>query len=175
MAKQVVTPKSQKPYARIDSSKVAEGAVAYKAKGKSLSKLGSANLSYDMMDDKSLLDLMKTTRAGIKYNQFVKYTQRIPFSIEDWSSFLHLSVRSMLRYKKEKKTFDPIQAEKILQIVMLYQSGVALFGEQERFDKWLDSRIISLGGIKPKSLLDNSFGIAMVRDQLGRIAHGVLA
>jgi len=31
------------------------------------------------------------------------------------------------------------------------------------------------GSLKPKSLLDSSFGIRMISDQLGRIEHGVLA
>lgn len=156
------------------SSTANEGSAAYTSRNKSSTKL-PVSLSYDMMDDGSLMNLMKVTRAGIKYSQFQKFTQNLPFTMEEWADMLHLSGRSMLRYKKEKKTFDPIQAEKILQIVMLYQRGVEVFGEASYFDEWLGSRVVTLGGVKPKSLLDNNFGITLVRDQLGRIEHGVLA
>jgi len=34
---------------------------------------------------------------------------------------------------------------------------------------------VPLGGIKPKELLDTTYGINMIADELGRIEHGVLA
>jgi len=58
---------------------------------------------------------------------------------------------------------------------MLYQKGAAVFGDAHVFDRWLATEVISLGGLVPKSLLDNSFGIRLITDQLGRIEHGVLA
>ncbi|NEN24917.1 DUF2384 domain-containing protein, partial [Cryomorpha ignava] len=41
--------------------------------------------------------------------------------------------------------------------------------------QWLDSNIVALGGIKPKTLLDSSFGISILNQELIRIEHGVLA
>ncbi len=58
---------------------------------------------------------------------------------------------------------------------MLYQYGVEVFGDKENFDTWLKSKSISLGGRTPKDLLDTKFGIGMVKDELGRIEHGILA
>ena len=40
---------------------------------------------------------------------------------------------------------------------------------------WLDAENIALGGVKPKSLLDSTFGIEIVKDELTRIEHGILA
>jgi putative toxin-antitoxin system antitoxin component (TIGR02293 family) len=58
---------------------------------------------------------------------------------------------------------------------MLYYYGIEVFGGQERFNTWLTTKNTALGGIKPKDLLDSSFGIQMLKDELTRIEHGVLA
>ena len=119
--------------------------------------------------------LINTTRHGIPYHTFTKMTEKSPFGLDDWSSFLHLSERTMQRYKKEKKAFDPIHSERILEITMLYDRGSEVFGKSEKFDTWLNSKSIALGGIKPKELLDSTFGIGMLKNELTRIEYGVLA
>jgi putative toxin-antitoxin system antitoxin component (TIGR02293 family) len=60
-------------------------------------------------------------------------------------------------------------------IELLYKKGIEVFGEEENFYAWMDFKSIPLGGVKPKDLLDTSFGINMIRDELGRIEHGILA
>ena len=57
---------------------------------------------------------------------------------------------------------------------MLYKYGVEMFGDKDNFNTWLNSKSIPLGGSKPKDLLDTKFGISMVKDELGRIEHGIL-
>jgi putative toxin-antitoxin system antitoxin component (TIGR02293 family) len=58
---------------------------------------------------------------------------------------------------------------------MLYEYGIEVFGDRDNFNIWLNSRSIALGGRSPKELLDTKFGIDLVKDELGRIEHGVLA
>lgn len=81
----------------------------------------------------------------------------------------------MQRYKKENKTFDPIYSEKILEITMLFNYGKEVFGDEDNFNTWLQTKSIALGGRAPKELLSNTFGIRLVKDELARIEHGVLA
>ncbi|MDN5292625.1 MAG: hypothetical protein PWQ06_2864, partial [Anaerophaga sp.] len=50
-----------------------------------------------------------------------------------------------------------------------------VFGSTSNFLTWINSKSIPLGGVKPIDLLDNSFGINMVKDELIKIEHGVLA
>jgi len=119
--------------------------------------------------------LSQTVKHGVKYSLFRKLTDPIPFSAFDWSAILHLSERTMQRYKTEKKTFDPIYSDKILQIAILYKLGNEVFGDKANFDTWLETKSVALGGVKPKELLDNTFGISLVKDELNRIENGVLA
>lgn len=132
-------------------------------------------LSYSSVDDKSILKLIDMVRQGIKFSNFTELVKSSPFNINEWSDFLHLSERTMQRYKKEKATFGNIHSEKILQITLLFKYGVDVFGDKKKFNTWLETDNLSLGRIKPKELLDNSFGIDLIKDELTRIEHGVLA
>lgn len=123
-----------------------------------------------------IFNLIKTSRKGIRFSIFEKIASIIPFTIEDWSKYLNLSERTIQRYKKnETSTFDPIQSEKIISLKILYDYGVEVFGNKEYFDDWLNSKNIALGNQAPKEFLDTSFGIEYIKNELTRIAHGVLA
>ncbi|HMG69386.1 MAG TPA: MbcA/ParS/Xre antitoxin family protein [Chitinophagaceae bacterium] len=81
----------------------------------------------------------------------------------------------MQRYKKEKKSFDPIHSEKNLEVTLLYNLGVEVFGNKDKFNTWLETKNLALGGMKPKELLDNTFDIGLLKDELVRIEYGILA
>lgn len=132
-------------------------------------------VSVEATDDQQILDLIELTREGIKFNTFYRIAMKGPFDMHEWSDFLHLSERTFQRYKKEKKKFSSLHSEKILEITMLYTKGVEIFGDKDNFNSWLDNKNVALGGIKPRELMDSSFGIELVKDELTRIEHGVLA
>jgi len=139
------------------------------------SKIAEPMIAYSSMDDNDVLSLINAVRNGISYSFFSNLVRISTFSLPEWSYFLHLSERTLQRYKKEKKNFGPVYSEKILEITMLYKYGKEVFGNEENFSSWLDSSNIALGNSSPKQLLDSNFGIEMVKDELGRIEHGVLA
>lgn len=130
---------------------------------------------YNSVDDRDILLLIKKTREGMKYSTFTGLQKEIPLKPADWSRILHLSERTLQRYKKEKTDFAPIYSEKILEIKLLFNKGSDVFGNIKNFNQWLNSKNLALGGIKPISLLDNTFGITLLKDQLTRIEHGILA
>lgn len=132
-------------------------------------------MNYDAVDDRDIFLLIKKSREGIKYSTFRKISKNIPLKTADWSKVLHLSERTLQRYKKEKLSFAPLYSEKIIEIQLLFNEGSDVFGDRVNFYKWLNSKNISLGGITPLSLFDNTFGISMVKDEIARIEHGILA
>ena len=137
--------------------------------------VNEAAVSYQTLGNKSIMSLIHTVRQGISFTAFMSLVNKGPFNVSEWSSFLHLSERTMQRYKKEEKKFDSIHSEKILEITLLYKKGVEVFGDSERFNAWLNATNIALGNVKPKDLLDNTFGISLLKDEIDRIEHGVLA
>lgn len=138
-------------------------------------KVLEPEVSYSKMESNDIFSLLEYIKKGIKYSAFLKFVQSTPFTLSDWSEFLHLSERTMQRYQKEKKSFDALQSEKILEIAILYKKGVELFGGSKQFDAWLVSNNIALGNKQPKAFLNSSMGVNLILDELHRIEHGVLA
>jgi putative toxin-antitoxin system antitoxin component (TIGR02293 family) len=133
------------------------------------------NITYGSTDDKDVIHLIKATRLGVTFHLFITVANKTPFSLAEWAAYLKMSERTMQRHKREKKSFDPIYSDKILQITLVYNLGTEVFGDKEKFNTWLETQNLALGGIKPKELLDNTFGIGLLKDELTRIEHGVLA
>src|SRR5438132_9559275 len=121
------------------------------------------------------LELIHTFRKGMPYSRFSRIAAQSPFTVDDWSKILHLTVRSLQRYKKERLSFDPMLTERIILISQLNELGRDVFGDAEKYALWIDSKIIALGGIKPKELLDTNRAIEMVKDELTDIDDGILA
>ena len=74
---------------------------------------------------------------------------------------------------KRKTEFGSAVTEKILEVEEVYRVGLAAFGDT--FHHWMKTENMALGGVKPKSMLKNSFGIRLLLDEMGRMEHGVLA
>ena len=129
---------------------------------------------YPILDDDSV-GMVNLLREGVEFPYLNSISDRINFTLEDWASYLHLSERTIQRYKKEKKPFDTIYTEKIVQIDLLYKRGTEVFGNEANFHTWMETKSIPLGGVKPKDLLDTTYGINLVADELGRIEHGIFA
>lgn len=144
-------------------------------KAKAKAPQSKSAYSYKSVDDKNVLGLIDTVRQGVPYEEFEKIFRDGPFTLQEWANFLQISERTIQRNQKEKKAFQPAQSERIIEIAMLYQYGVEVFGDKENFNTWLNAKSIALGGRVPRELLDTRWGLGMVRDELGRIEQGVLA
>lgn len=57
----------------------------------------------------------------------------------------------------------------------LYQHGIEVFGNEEKFIAWVETKNLALGGKKPKEMLDTNLNINLVKDELVRIEHGIFA
>ncbi len=139
------------------------------------SKILEPEVSYASTQSNSVFSILEFIKKGIKYNQFLKYNQQTPFSISDWSEFLHLSERTLHRYQKDKKTFDASQTEKIMEIILVYKKGKEVFGNNKNFDNWLIQKNIALANKMPKEFLTSSTGLKLLMEELHKIEHGILA
>ncbi len=138
-------------------------------------ELNEAMIRYESLGNGNIVYLIQSSREGISFSQFQQLSENLPFSMREWSEILHISERTIQRYKKESLVFEPLQSERILEIALLKRKGIDVFGSEKNFYTWLKSVNPALGGITPRELLDNSFGIGLIKDELLRIEHGVLA
>jgi putative toxin-antitoxin system antitoxin component (TIGR02293 family) len=126
----------------------------------------------DFFNDK--LMMIGVIREGVPYSLFTIIQDYTPFSEKDWSNFLDLSTKSLLRYKQSTKNFKPIHSEKIIEMAEVTTIGLDVFGNMEKFKLWLETPNFSLGNIKPKDLLLDSYGKELVISELTRINYGIL-
>jgi putative toxin-antitoxin system antitoxin component (TIGR02293 family) len=135
----------------------------------------AGSILLNTLDNRSVLRLIETSRKGVDLDTFDELAAEFPFDLSDWSKILHISERTIQRYRRDKKKLDSIHTDRLLQIMILLNKGVDVFGNSDNFITWLNSVNIALGGITPISLLDNAFGINMVTNELTKIEYGVLA
>lgn len=148
---------------------------SYKTKPLKPDEFREKNASYASLDDGEALTYIEHIRNGISYSFFSNFFETSALTMQEWSEILHLNLRTLQRYKKDEIIFDSLQSERILQILLLNNYGVEVFGSPQKFHSWLETDNVALGKIKPKSLFDSSFGINLIKDELSRIEQGILA
>lgn len=116
-------------------------------------------------------DLIVASREGVLRTDFVEFAKNIKHSMQSLSSIIPASYSSLTK----KKVFDLETSERIFELAELYARGKDVFGSIDTFNDWLHTVSIPLGGESPFSLLDTSFGIEIVKNEIGRIDHGVFA
>ncbi len=128
------------------------------------------------LEGQVLLNLRKRARRGIAAKTFFgDISKESPFDLNEWSQFLDTPVQTLELHRKQGKKFNFSISERILQILMLNRMGIEVFGSAKEFHAWTKRKNIALGGVTPEALMDSIFGIRMVRDQLGRIAYGIIS
>lgn len=81
--------------------------------------------------------LINSIKRGIWFPDFKTIVYKSAFNINEWFNFLHLSERTIQWYKKENKTFDSIYSGKIYELIMLFNYGQEVFGDENAFNTWL--------------------------------------
>jgi len=140
-----------------------------------VSKLSKEDYDISMIDFLSnRLLMIKVIEEGIPFQLFDKIYELSPFPINYWSEVLHLSLKSLQRYRQSLRQFDPIHSEKIIEIAEVIETGKNVFGSNDKFKLWLETPNFALGKSRPMDLLKYSYGKEMVLTELGRIEHGIL-
>ena len=113
-------------------------------------------------------------RRGIPNSLFMSIKDMAPFSDQEWSDFLDISLKSLQRYKKElAHVFRPIHSEKIIELAEVTSVGLEVFDTSDDFATWLNSPCYALGNIRPMELLRDSYGKELVLNELQRIDQGI--
>lgn len=113
-------------------------------------------------------------RQGIPNALFKSIKEMAPFSDQNWSDFLDISLKSLQRYKKESAhIFKSIHSEKIIELAEVTSVGLEVFDSNEDFATWLNAPCAALGNMTPLELLKDSYGKEMVMNELNRIDQGI--
>jgi uncharacterized protein (DUF2384 family) len=107
------------------------------------------------------------------YKKFDALTVKIPFTLKEWASVLHLSDRTIQRYARENKPFEGIYADRLVQIEKVINESGKVFKKPIDFYQWLHEKHVVLGYVLSAASLQTQDGIQMLLDELGRIQQGV--
>jgi len=120
----------------------------------------------------SWMNLVELARQGISKDSLQRLAEIGGISIKQLTELLPVSLRTIQRYSG-KDLLPSEVSDHALRIAEVFARGYDVFDDRESFKRWLQSPLVGLGGQTPLSLLDTSFGVRMVMNELGRMEHGV--
>ncbi len=127
-----------------------------------------------LFDDKLLL--IQALDRGIPFSMFEAIEAIVPFTEEEWATYLDISLKTLQRHrKKELFRFKRSHSEKILEITEVLLAAHQLFEDGQAVTRWLTTPSLALGHRTPLSLAGSSFGKELIMAELARITHGVWA
>ncbi|HMI04851.1 MAG TPA: antitoxin Xre/MbcA/ParS toxin-binding domain-containing protein [Pedobacter sp.] len=120
----------------------------------------------------SNFDKMASVKTGISKDSLVSFKQAINIDYDHLSVVLG-TTKTTLHKKQGKDTFSPSISEKVIALMDVYSFGYQVFGDHDKFNKWVQTVNRALGNRIPLEVMDTIFGIDEVKSIIGRIQHGV--
>ncbi|MBK8503048.1 MAG: DUF2384 domain-containing protein [Saprospiraceae bacterium] len=114
------------------------------------------------------------TRKGLSKKVALHLQSLLKLTGQEMSEMLDISYRTFQR-KKDEDLLGLYSSEQMIEIAEVIAHATDVFGDMDTAIDWLNSPILGLNGQKPVSFLDNTFGIRLVRQALGRLEYGIYA
>lgn len=127
-----------------------------------------------IISDSSNFDKISTVKAGVSKEVLTQFKQLIALDYEHLSSILG-TTKTTIHKKQGADKFSASISEKFVSLVDLYTYGYEVFEDEQKFNKWIQTKNRALGDKIPLDLLDTIFGINEVKNIIGRIEHGIFS
>ena len=82
----------------------------------SMAALETTGSNTEMKNNPSRIEVIEELREGYSFEQFKGIVRDIPIEYGDWPNILHISKRTLDRYKDENRSFDLPSSERISHI-----------------------------------------------------------
>jgi putative toxin-antitoxin system antitoxin component (TIGR02293 family) len=92
-----------------------------------------------------------------------------------WGEVLNTSPARLRHRMSKEKTLPAAEAERVRLFEQVYARGVEVFGNEEKFKRWIDVESIALEHRRPRDLMKSTMGLQLVMDELEDIAYGTYA
>lgn len=138
-----------------------------------ISLLGGAGVVYkpQLATD---LDKGDFVRIGATKRSALHLQSLLGITAKEMSVLLDMSYRTFQRKGADDK-LGLSSTEQLLEIAEVVEHALHIFHHPQDVVAWLNTPLVGIGGRKPFDLLDNSFGIRVVRQALGRLEHGIFS
>jgi putative toxin-antitoxin system antitoxin component (TIGR02293 family) len=121
------------------------------------------------------LRMMSFVNEGVPVSSLDALVSLSQHGRELFAQRLNISTKTIERYQKEGKSFDPVMSELILQWVQMYRKGSEVFGSIASFNRWLGKPALAFEGLVPESFTHTSGGVRLILDALMQIEMGDLS
>ncbi len=121
------------------------------------------------------LDLLPIIRRGLPSSALAAIAKRMDLTVVATFEPLGLAKRTLARRVQNRQRLSVNESELVLRLARGIVEATAVLGTLKKAQQWLQSPSRALGGEIPLRLLDTDVGAEVVREELGRIEHGVFA
>lgn len=138
------------------------------------SKASPALSSFAVKAGDNLAVVLKAS-AGVPSLLFFQLADKAAVSKEQLAEKLHLSLKTLTRYRSTASLLDRPTGEHLVRIITLYEKGYEVFGAVSSFNSWMHKPAFGLGGQVPFELIQTPGGTELVTEEVIRIEYGDLA
>lgn len=117
------------------------------------------------------LKIIHAARNGVSRSDLKKFSLRVALPITKISEIVPASYSTLAK----KNNYDKEVSERLFEIAEVYSKGFEVFGDEKKFTRWLHKANLAIGGTTPFSLLDTSYGVQLVLNEIERIDYGIFA
>jgi len=112
------------------------------------------------------------SQKGVKKSDLARLARFLNLSLKEISELLPVTYRTIQRRQPNQRFGQPV-SEQVLAISQVCAKGLDVFDDKKMFLEWLNTPILGLGSVPPKSLLSSFFGCELVMREMRRFEHGV--
>ena len=122
------------------------------------------------LNENEILSLVNTEDINWRYVKTIKETA--PFTDEQISHWLDISVKTFRTYKQPQVKFKDNIKERILLLLSLSSHGNKAFGSKKEFETWINTENFYFDNKSPDSFLTTVTGTRFVIDRLIAMEYG---
>ena len=121
------------------------------------------------------VDAVSQVRNGYPHNTLAKFAELLSVSEEQAIVLLKLVRSTIKRHQSEGRPFSAEISDRLYRAHRLVEISSEMIGDRVAAIRWIQRAHAALGGVTALSLVDTTAGYERVRDELERIANGVVA
>jgi putative toxin-antitoxin system antitoxin component (TIGR02293 family) len=132
--------------------------------------LGKRYIQFEVQNP---FDVIRLANKGVSSKVIANFRKYFNLPRESTAMILNVSEPTIYRWVKENKNLDKISTIKLFEVADMFLYGAEVFEDQTIFMQWLKMPNKALGGMQPIELIELPEGISKIRDELGKIEHGI--
>ncbi len=122
------------------------------------------------LSDSEVLYWLHKKKIDFSFLNLLKVYSLMPDEVI--SGWLNINVKTLRNYRNPENRIRDNIKEQILLLISLYRHGNDVFGDEARFNKWLNTDNFFFDGAPPVSMLNTISGIRFVDNRLSGMEHG---